>query len=679
MSGPINDISRDDILSVGQIFEQRYEILAVLGEGANGIVYKAMHVPMQKVVAIKMLLPHLVSNATTFLRFEQEARAASKLTHPNIIIIHDFGRSENGAAFLVMEFLGSVSLDTILTEDLRLDLDRFLKIFIQACDGLQHAHKHGIIHRDIKPSNMMLLDTEDEKDVLKIVDFGLAKVTAGAEQQNLTESNVLLGTPLFMSPEQCKGEPTDHRSDVYSLACVAYYSLTGSVPHMGATSISTICKRLVEPPPPFSSSAPGLDLSPDLERVILKALSRDPDDRQQSMTELREDMVSAMSRRGVAASARQKEKGAPGTAAAQAPTAPKRTPRKSVRAEALSRSKMPLAYICAGILSLTAVAATAIGFFAHPSSDLNMHSQTKSKQIDVPPARENPAILPPGRQASTDKAKPRAILVPPKEISKMPATQPLAKPTPAAVLKPASHAAPSQPRAIAVLPGSSARILTPHPIPRPLNHKEFVAQSKRLQALVEQGEDMYKLRKWDQATSVFTGVVSDNTNLTKRFGSSVLDEPRLFLVQARLISCLLQEQQDSFIFPFLKQNIAMLAQPGKQRKNIETEVGMMPDAAQIWLVMARASFKAAERPNVTADEGSNYLSWAQEFAAAALKTMGVDDPRYRNTLKFYCDIIEKANGPDEANRLRRQYHLIAQAPRPRNDAKNRPAHLRHGR
>lgn len=205
-------------LILGQVFEGKYEIISVLGQGGMGRVYKAQHIEMEKIVAIKTLVQGAVHDDNTYMRFRQEAKAASSLNHPNIIGIYDFGRSVQGLAYLVMEFLSGKTLADIGQD---MTLSRFQRIFSQVCDGMQHAHKKGVIHRDLKPSNLMLLDDNDASDVLKIVDFGIAKLSSAEHaQQHLTSTGVLVGSPLFMSPEQCQGEDLDCRADIYSLGCV---------------------------------------------------------------------------------------------------------------------------------------------------------------------------------------------------------------------------------------------------------------------------------------------------------------------------------------------------------------------------------------------------------------------------------------------------------------------------
>lgn len=279
---------------VGQLFEGRFEILSVIGEGGMGKVYKARHVHMDKVVAIKTLVSSALTDQKSFMRFKQESRAASSLGHPNIISIFDFGASVDGIAYLVMEFVEGKNLEDIIITQETMSLERFLRIFSQVCSGMQHAHKRGFIHRDLKPSNLMVFDTEDDTDVVKILDFGLAKACSGDDKQNLTRTGMVMGSPPFMSPEQCRGEDLDNRSDIYALGCVMFAALTGEVPLLGDNTMATLYKHISGVPSSIADVAPHLLIPESLERLIMKTLEKQPGDRPQSMGELGEEMAASI-------------------------------------------------------------------------------------------------------------------------------------------------------------------------------------------------------------------------------------------------------------------------------------------------------------------------------------------------------------------------------------------------
>ncbi len=286
---------------VGTIVDSRYKLLEIAGRGGMGIVYKAQHLHISHIVALKMLLKEASSEDHEFKRFQQEARAASLLKHPNIITIHDFGLHNNKLAYLAMDFLDGRSLFDDIHSTGGLPLDRFRHIFSQACDALGHAHKNGVVHRDIKPSNMLLVQRDQDPDFLVIVDFGLVKLTSEAGDQKLTSADMLVGSPLYMSPEQCRGQAIDQRTDIYSLGCVMYEALTAEPPHVGDSPLDTLYKHIAVAAAPMKEANSAVDVPPALEAAIFKAISKDPKDRQQSMQQLKEEIEAALSTQPAAA------------------------------------------------------------------------------------------------------------------------------------------------------------------------------------------------------------------------------------------------------------------------------------------------------------------------------------------------------------------------------------------
>jgi len=274
---------------VGDIIADRYEIMGILGDGGMGKVYKARHNLMKRVVAIKMLLPHLVQSGPALKRFQQEAQAASALKHPHIMTVHDFGISDKGMPFLVMDYLEGVSLSSLLQELGALPQDRSVNIFIQACSALSHAHKNGVVHRDLKPANLMLIDFDGQPDFLMVVDFGIAKLLQpdGAAEQ-LTHTGEVFGSPLYMSPEQCRGKELDPRSDIYSLGCVLYRTVTGRPVFAGRDAMECMFKQVNDLPSRFGDVCPEFGLSDKLETAVFKAIAKDPEDRYQTMAEFRD-------------------------------------------------------------------------------------------------------------------------------------------------------------------------------------------------------------------------------------------------------------------------------------------------------------------------------------------------------------------------------------------------------
>lgn len=278
-----NVASEDDL--VGTIFDERYEILSVIGGGGMGLVYRAKHRFMNRTVAIKVL--HKTNNSASELkRFQLEAQAASALSIPNIVTIYDFGTSPAGEPYMVMDFLDGRSLTEILDAEGKFSVQRAVNIFIQISNALAHAHSKGIIHRDIKPSNIVLVNTESQTDFVKIVDFGIAKLLDSSDPNsgNLTRTGEVFGSPLYMSPEQWRGLKLDARTDIYSLGSVMYRVLSGKTIFEDGDFIQLMYKHASEMPDSFA--AIGVEIPSQLEAIVFKALAKDRDMRYQSMMEL---------------------------------------------------------------------------------------------------------------------------------------------------------------------------------------------------------------------------------------------------------------------------------------------------------------------------------------------------------------------------------------------------------
>ena len=281
----------DDPL-IGTALAGKYVVKRRIGEGGMGLVYEGVHRDIDKRVAIKVLRDELSRRPEVVARFRQEARSASRIGHENIVDIADFGETTRGASYFVMEFLEGEDLANLLAREATLDPTRACAIVLQCCRALCATHAKGIVHRDIKPENIFLTRRDAIDDFVKIVDFGIAKMsdveTDGAPGRKLTKTGMIFGTPEYMSPEQAAGKELDHRVDVYALGIILYECIAGRVPFEGDTFMGILTQHLFAELPPIREVNPTADLSHELELVIRKALAKDPDDRYQDTLELAE-------------------------------------------------------------------------------------------------------------------------------------------------------------------------------------------------------------------------------------------------------------------------------------------------------------------------------------------------------------------------------------------------------
>jgi serine/threonine-protein kinase len=274
---------------IGQVLEGRYKVLEFLGRGGMSIVYKVEHLLLSKILAIKFLQAQYVSKGDSVLRFQREGKAMARLQHPNLCSVTECSVIE-GVPFLVMEFLQGQSLDQILHEEKRLSARRTVEIMLQVADGLMHAHQENIVHRDIKPSNIMMTPLDSGEEMAKVVDFGLARIMDG-DDQKLSQTGEAFGSPLYMSPEQCLGNPIDARTDIYGLGCVIYECISGNVPFRGSSFLETFNLHIGGELKPF---AKGLDVPQALSELVSKMLAKDAIDRPASMADVRQSLNSIL-------------------------------------------------------------------------------------------------------------------------------------------------------------------------------------------------------------------------------------------------------------------------------------------------------------------------------------------------------------------------------------------------
>ncbi len=277
---------------IGRILADRYRVLRTLGEGGMGRVYLAEHVRMGRMSAVKVMSPSLAPTPEEISRFNREASNASRINHPNVAAIYDFGETEDGTLYLAMEYVEGRTLTAILKDGGPLVPARAAELAGQIADGLHAAHHLGIVHRDLKPDNVLVTTLHDGREQVKIVDFGIAKTTQ-SNDQTVTSLGMAIGTPEYMSPEQIAGESLDSRTDLYSLGLVLFNMLTGSLPHPALTSKQSLVQRLTARPLTLAEVKPSVPWPPRVQKALDRALAPEPDERYSNVLDFARDVRGA--------------------------------------------------------------------------------------------------------------------------------------------------------------------------------------------------------------------------------------------------------------------------------------------------------------------------------------------------------------------------------------------------
>lgn len=287
---------------VGQTLDEKYLIEERLSEGGMGTVYRARHLQMDRPVAIKVMHEGLVEDEAARIRFQREARASVRLQHPNAVSVTDCGETADGCVYIVMELLEGRTLREILVKEAPIETARAISIMLQACEAVAAAHEAGIIHRDLKPSNILITQSADAPATVKVIDFGVAKLTARTLDDDdpaitLRHAGALIGTPRYMAPEQYEGNGLTPAADVYSLGVILYEMLTGMAPFTGSTPMEIAAKHVSDPP--HAPRTIVAAIPEDIERVVLHALEKDAADRPANAGELRRELLETADRLGL--------------------------------------------------------------------------------------------------------------------------------------------------------------------------------------------------------------------------------------------------------------------------------------------------------------------------------------------------------------------------------------------
>jgi serine/threonine-protein kinase len=416
---------------IGTTLDGRYRVLRVRGEGGMGIVYEGEHTLIERRVAIKVLRDDFCRRPEAVERFRREAKSASRIGHPNIVDVLDFGETAGGASYFVMEMLEGKDLADVLAKTGALSPTRAVAIIHQCCLALAAAHDKGIVHRDLKPENILLVERDGSRDFVKIVDFGVAKMSelewnldAQPKRSKLTRTGVVFGTPEYMSPEQAGGLLPDHRVDIYALGVTLYELLTGRVPFEGSTFMSVLSKHANKPVPLLSEVNPALEVSAELESLVYCAMRKERDERFQSMQEMAASLAETPEFAQADDEARAHHPSRPATrmrAHSAFPTtqlSPLQGSHRALDGSTRSGRSTPALALGVGLAALAVVGAAAVYAAGgqgqgYPRSEIATQKPQALQESPPRPAADSPSPLSATPGAAAPTASPIAPAVPP--------------------------------------------------------------------------------------------------------------------------------------------------------------------------------------------------------------------------------------------------------------------------
>jgi serine/threonine-protein kinase len=377
----------------GQVLGEKYRLARLIGEGGMGAVYEAQHLVVKRRFAVKLLRPELAKNTEAIARFRREAEAAGALESEHVAAVTDFGEAPDGAPYIVMEYLVGESVAALLEREGPLPVPRAVSILLQVCRGLEVAHDAGIVHRDLKPDNLFVIKRTDGSDLVKILDFGIAKLQGGATGVQVTRTGSAPGTPHYMAPEQARGEKAiDRRTDIYALGVILYELLSGERPHPGDSYNAILAHILTKQPAPLATVRTGL---PDgLPRVVHRALAADPNERPESAVEFAKSIASFVGREVVPVRSQLELRVAPaGSRTVATPDTSLRSVERPPKKRALSRvalvALVPLVGVAGVLLAGSAREAPERAIPPPPPASA---SETTSLAASAPPPVESARI-----------------------------------------------------------------------------------------------------------------------------------------------------------------------------------------------------------------------------------------------------------------------------------------------
>jgi serine/threonine-protein kinase len=399
---------------LGRVVNGKFRVDSLLGQGGMGRVYKATHLTLDRPVVLKMLHRGLTSDPSVAGRFRREAKAASRLVNPHSIQVLDFGEAEDGTLFMAMEYLPGRDLGAILAKEGALPEERIVRLGGQILEALGEAHARGIIHRDLKPENVMVEDRRNDPDHVTVLDFGIAKISdPGPGEGTLTQAGLVCGTPQYMSPEQARGLELDPRSDLYAMGIILYQMATGMLPFESDTPVGYLTKHIAEPPAPMRERYPGLAISPRLEALVGRALSKDPAGRPATADAMRAELlacggtVTAAPAQPVAAAPSQAAL-RPAAAALPAPPPAAVAPRKGSR-------------LAGPIVLAVVLLGAGVGVWAV----LRKPAETLAPGVPSPTSTATPTVTPPPTPTATPTATATSVPTPaPEPEQRLPSPPP---------------------------------------------------------------------------------------------------------------------------------------------------------------------------------------------------------------------------------------------------------------